>query len=591
MKKKVLPVVIIIALIIFIGAILAAQVLLGRFSYTRQQTDLQAYYGLNTAEDAAILYNDQLLDAKAKSVNGTIYLDLESLQELISGRFYYGEADQVLLYTTPGVTYTAAVGESAWSCESGEAGDAGFPVSYLDGETLYVSLDYASRFSNIYYRRFSEPSRVQIIAGNFEGTLARINKKTAVRILGGRKSEIVTNIDAGTVIVTEPMEEWSGVITSNGHKGYVENKYLEITDENIVIDKNVWESVNAASDSIFEPINDGNAVLPSPSDIDAYTSLSFEGRINLGFHQIGGIAGNDTVTGVLDQARSLNVISPTWFSISDNEGHIQSYATNDYVTIAHSRNVQVWAAVDNFNAQTGADTETVLSHSASRAVLVNSLMEQATTYGLDGINVDFETISESYAKSYVQFLRELSVACRANGIYMSVDDYVPMDFNDYYDLKEQGIIADYVIIMGYDEHYAGSDEAGSVASIDYVTTGIQKALESVPANKLVNSIPFYTRLWTTQGGEVSSKALHMDGASNAISKYGLEMNWDETTCQYYGEATADDGTFYQLWNEEARSIEAKLGVMQTAQIAGVAEWALGYETADIWDVISNYLAQ
>ncbi len=590
MKKKILPVIIIIALIIIIGLIFAAQLLFERFAYSNEQTDLTSYYGLSGSEDAAIIYNDQLLDAKAKSLNGTTYVDMASLQELVSGRFYYGSADGVLLYTTPSVTYSTAIGETTWSCSNGESGDAGFPITYLDGENLYVSLDYASCFSNIFYRSYSDPNRVQIVSGSFEGTLAKLKRDTEVRVLGGRKSEVVAEVEEGTVIVTEPMEEWSGVITWNGHKGYVENKDLEITDENITIDSSVWESVNSEN-NLFEPITDATAQLPAPTDIDAYTSLTFEGKINLGFHSIGGIAGNETVSSVIGQAKSLNVISPTWFAISDNEGHIQSYATNDYVTYAHANNIQVWAAVDDFNSLTEFDTEQVLTHSASRATLISSLMEQVTNYGIDGINVDFENIPERYVQSYLQFLRELSVVCRANQIYLSVDNYVPMDFNSYYDLAEQGVIADYVIVMGYDEHYTGSEEAGSVASIDYVESGITNALKEVPADKLVNAIPFYTRLWTTSGGELSSKALHMDGAANAISEYGIELNWDEQTCQYYGEATAEDGSFYQIWNEEARSIEAKLSVMQAAGIKGVAEWALGFETADVWDVISAYMAQ
>ncbi len=590
MKKKILPVMIIIALIIIIGLIFAAQLLFERFSYSGEQADLASYYGLSGSEDAAILYNDELLETKARSSNGTIYLDIDSLHELVSGRFYYGIADGVLLYTTPSVTYTTVVGESTWSSGSGESGDAGFPISYLDGETLYVSLDYASRFSNVFYRSYSDPNRVQIISGSFEGTLATLKKDMEIRVLGGRKSEVVSEIGEGSVLVTNQMDEWSEVVTWNGHIGYVENKYLDVTDENITIDKSVWESVNSGN-SLFEPITDGTAQLPAPADIDAYTSMTFEGKLNIGFQSIGGVAGNETVSGAVEQAKALNVLAPTWFALSDNEGHIQSFATNDYVTYAHANNIQVWAAVDDFNAMTDFDTEEVLSHTASRTTLVNSIMEQVATYGIDGINVDFENVQERYIQSYLQFLRELSVVCRANQIYLSIDNYVPMDFNSYYNLEEQGVIADYIIVMGYDEHYTGSEEAGSVASIDYVEKGITNALNEVPAQKLVNAIPFYTRLWSTSGGELSCKALHMDGANTVISDLGIELNWDEKTCQYYGEVTAEDGTFYQIWNEDARSIEVKLGVMQAAGIAGVAEWALGFETADVWDVISAYVAQ
>ncbi len=590
MKKKILPVMIIIALIVIIGLIFAAQLLIERFGYTRERADLSEYYNLESAEDTAIIYNNNLLELKAKTLNGTCYLPIDDLQEMISGKFYYGAADGVVLYTTPSDTYQTVVGETTWSSAKGESGDAGYPISYLEGETLYVSLDYASCFCDIFYRMYTDPNRVQIISGTFEGTLAKLKKDTAVRVLGGRKSAIVSEVDEGYVIVTEPMEEWSGVITWNGHVGYLENKFLETEQENTVIDGSVWESVNA-DNSLFEPITETTAQLPAPANVNDYTSLSLEGKVNMGFHPIGGVAGNDELSGVLSQTKSLNVLAPTWFSVSDNDGHLQNYASADYVNYAHANGIKVWAVVDDFNSETDADLETVLTHSASRSTLITSLMEQVDAYGLDGINVDFENVGSSYAKSYLQFLREMSVVCRDRQIFLTVDNYPPMDFNSYYDLAEQGSVVDYVIIMGYDEHYGGSEVAGSVASIDYVSSGIQNTLAKVPANKVVNAIPFYTRLWTTEGGSLTSKALHMQGATNVINQYGIQMNWDETTCQYYGEATDENGVLYQIWNEEARSLEAKLGVMQAAGIAGVAEWALGFETADVWDVVAAYIAQ
>ncbi len=92
--------------------------------------------------------------------------------------------------------------------------------------------------------------------------------------------------------------------------------------------------------------------------------------------------------------------------------------------------------------------------------------------GLDGINLDFESITEEQAPHYIQFVRELSIACRNQGIVFSIDDPVPT-YSKHYDRTEQGIVADYVIIMGYDEHYAGSTDAGSVSSLGFVKAGIE----------------------------------------------------------------------------------------------------------------------
>ncbi len=590
MKKKIMPVIIIIALILIIGGFYAAQIMLERFSYSKVTTDLREYYGITESDAAAIIYNDELIDTKAVLKDGKYYMSISAIDELISGRFYYGEADGAVFYTTPTQTFVSPVGQSTWSATSGESGDAGFVISYVEGEELYLALDYVKNFAGFTYQAFSDPSRVRIFVGEHTGDIATIKKKTAVRILGGRKSEVVSYVDGGIAVVTEKMDEWSRIVTWDAQIGYVENKYLTEQKDGVMISADEI-SASYQVGNVFEPNDAAGGVLPAPEGVNDYTSISFDKKINMGFHPIGGIAGNETVSSVLSQAKNLNVIAPTWIAINDNDGNIRSFATNDYITAAHANEVQVWAVVDDFNTENNIDITSILSRSSTRANIISQLMEQAATFGFDGINVDFEKISEEAGPQYLQFLRELSVECRKNQLVLSIDDYVPMDHNDHYDLVEQGVVADYVVIMGYDEHYAGSSEAGSVASIDYVQTGLEKALTQVPAEKLVNAIPFYTRVWMTSDGKLTSKAINMEGAKNIISSKNLEMNWDETTCQYYGEATDSDGVFYQLWDEEAKSIQTKLSVMQTMNIAGVAEWALGFETADIWDVIGEYLAQ
>ena len=567
MKKKIMPVIVIIALIFIIGGIYGVQLYLEHFSYSKERADLNEYFSINSDDEAALVIGSTMLDEKAKIKDGNYYVSYDVIQNYITSRFYYGKEDGNLLYTTPTETITTVIGETGYSTSNGESADAGYTISFIDGDTLYVNLDYIRKYSAMTFEVFDDPARIQIYSGLNTVQSAVIKKNTKLRVLGGIKSDILTDLkEDDSVVVLEAMDEWSKVQTSDAFIGYVENKYLSETQD----------IIKGAELS---------------SDLADYSTIRMDGKVNLGFHSIGGIAGNSSVTGVLEQAKGINAIAPTWFSLTGSDGSITSYATNEYVTACHAANIQVWAVFDNFNGNADADTEAVLTHEASRAKAISELMDVAANYSIDGLNLDFEGIPESYADSYVQFIRELSVACRQNGLIFSIDNYVPMDFNDHYNLTEQGIVADYVIIMGYDEHYAGSDEAGSVASIDYVSGGIENALKEVDASKLINAVPFYTRLWVTSGGELSSKALHMTGAQKIIEENNVEMNWDETTCQYYGEYTDENGDLCQIWNEEARSIEAKLSVMQTANIAGVAEWALGFETSDIWDVIVAYMAQ
>ena len=321
-----------------------------------------------------------------------------------------------------------------------------------------------------------------------------------------------------------------------------------------------------------------------------YTSVTRDYKINLGWHVVASVAGNDTLDEVTAQAKGLNVISPTWFMLSDNEGNFTSFASKDYVDRAHNKGLEVWGLVENIAYKDSIDMYEILSSTTKRAKLIDGLMDMVFTYGLDGINVDFEQISTDCGEHYIQFIRELSIPCRANGIVLSVDNYVPRGYNDHYDRQEQGVVADYVIIMGYDEHYAGSPEAGSVASIDFVEEGIARTVEQVPSNKVINAVPFYTRIWETKDGTLSSQAVGMDMAEEYVRAHSIQTEWSEETCQNYGEYT-DGGSLYQVWLEDERSIEVKLNIMDKYAIGGVASWRLGYEKAEIWDVIGAYLSR
>ncbi len=204
--------------------------------------------------------------------------------------------------------------------------------------------------------------------------------------------------------------------------------------------------------------------------------------------------------------------------------------------------------------------------------------------------MDFEQISADCGEHYIEFIRELSIPCRANGIVLSVDNYVPTEYTAHYDRAEQGIVADYVIVMGYDEHYAGSPEAGSVASIDFVEDGIAKTVEQVPPEKVINAIPFYTRIWETSNGQISSQAVGMEAAQEYVNAHSISVEWDEAACQNYGEYT-EGGSLFQVWLEDVESIRVKLNVMDNYQIAGVASWRLGFEKPEIWDEIGAYLSR
>ena len=562
--KKIIPVIVALVLILIIGGVGIGGMLLEKYSYSKETADLTEYYGV-TGDRLAIVLQDEIVPEQAVRRGGICYCDLDTVHTYFNEGFYVDTTEQLRLYTTAVDTYRAGIGGSSWQ-NGAEAKDLGYVICFIEGETVYVAADYVKMFTNYSYEVFNDLC-IQVYTEWGTKELAEVTKGTQVRTLGGIKSPILRQIEKGeTVEILEQMETWSKVKTSDSIIGYIENKRLsEITAETET------------------PVTD---YVP-----EEYTSLPMEGKVSLGWHAIGGLGGNDTLGAMVAEGKGMNVIAPTWFSLNDNEGSFRSFGSAQYVQQAHGYGLEVWGVWDNFNYknETGSniDSYTILSATSKRQRLVQGIISTAQSLGLDGINIDFEGLTEDVGVHYIQFLRELSVECRKNSLVLSIDNYVPFHFNEYYRLDIQGEIADYVIIMGYDEHWHGSKDPGSVASIDYVSNGLEKTLEQVPANKVVNALPFYTILWKTEGAEVTDEYITLNNVADFLQRVNVTPGWDEETCQNYAEWQSGSAT-YQIWVEDLESLNVKLNVMSVKDIAGVAVWRLGYGTASAWELIKAY---
>lgn len=563
MKKKVLPVMIAVVLIIVIAGVSVGATLWERYSYTKERADLSEYFGISGETDVAIILQDEILEERARIWDGVYYLDLNTVHQYFNARFYEDRGEGLLLYTIPDDIIKTEIGSSEVSDGDGSRSMGYVPARY-EGDTLYVAVDYVKQYTNFEYEGFMEPNRLQIYTLWEERQVAEAKKDTAVRVLGGVKSEILEEISAGDkVVILEQMETWSKVKTADSVIGYVENKRLNAPRVELPIPVTDYE----------EPV---------------YTSQTREGKVNLGWHVVAGPGGNDTLDEVIANAKALTVISPTWFKLNDNEGGFTSFASQSYVDKVHGMGMEVWGLVENIEYKDSIDMYAILSSTTTRAKLIDGLINEALSYGLDGINVDFEQISSDCGEHFIEFIRELSIPCRRNGLVLSIDNYVPMGGTDHYNRTEQGIVADYIVIMGYDEHYAGSKEAGSVASINFVEKGIEQTLAQAPPEKVINAVPFYTRIWETKDGAIGSQAVGMDTAEEFVRAHNIMVEWNEETCQNYGEYTAD-GSLFQVWLEDERSIEVKLNIMDKYKIAGVACWRLGFEKPEIWDQMEEYM--
>ena len=549
--------------IALIGMLAILFVCIRKYMPSSQRMSSEEYFGQLGETEAAVVVEDHIAQEHAQVYDGNVYIDYTLVQNELNSRFYWDASVGLLLFTTPTQVFEIAPNTSAYTID-GESFDAGYDILHTTSAGMYLSMTFLQQYSDLNCQVYETPKRVVITYGSEEVTTARIKKDTVVRYQGGIKSPIVTDVtEDSEVTVLEQMDSWSKVLTADGYIGYVKNKQLaDVT-------QTTRETVYAGPE---------------------YTSIHLDEKVNLVWHQIDYQEMNSQFAEDTADVTGVNVISPTWYFLADSEGEITSFADADYVKAAHKKNMQVWALISNFSAD--VDSTTLLASRAARQKVQNYLIGQAKEIGFDGINIDFEGIAQEAGCDYVQFIRELSILCRKNGIILSVDVPVPMDFSKYYNREELGNVCDYVIMMGYDEHYAGSDIVGSVASMDFEETGIQNMLTEVSKDKLISAIPFYTRLWYTETladgtTNVTSEAYSMDNIEALLTEKGVTAAYDESTGQQYAEWTDSDGKFCQVWLEDENSIAARAALISKYELSGIAEWVLGREQSWVWDVISQ----
>lgn len=556
MKRKTAPVLAIVGILILIFGGVAGVRLLQKYTPSKTQADIGELLGVQ-GDETAIYLNGELQSAKGLAKNGQIYLPVTWVDESVNEKFYWDDVEKLLVYTLPDTIVYA---------DKRTMGSTGAPLILEENGTIYLAVGLVSNYTNIRTQIYQADdydaegyNRIYIDTDWSAWQEGSASKATAVRVDSSIKSDIVTMLDKGqTFRIEEQMTEWSRVRTSSGYSGYISNKRIAQVE------------TRQETSLFIEP---------------EYSSISLGEEVSLAWHQVTTEDANRALGTLIERTKGINVVAPTWFALTDNDGNYESYASLDYVNQAHEMGLQVWAVLDNFNKGDDVDSSVLFARTSVRKKMIASLMNDVKNYQLDGLNLDIEGIKAAAGPHYVQFIRELSVSCRKEGVILSVDNYVPMPYNYFYNRAEQGRVVDYYIIMAYDEHYAGG-EAGSVSSISYVENGISNTLKEVPAKKTVCALPFYTRVWTEKNGETSSSALGIEAAKQWVLDNEVELYWQEELGQYYGCLQTDDFV-KQIWMEEETSLGLKMNLIEKYELAGAAFWKLGLEPASIWDTVKR----
>ncbi len=583
MKNKVVGVVLALVLVGVMGSIAVVGFLNYRNSETKDRLNYEEAYGISENE-YVVIFNNEQKDYRAVEFDGQVYLPLEQVRAELNGRFYWDANENILIYTRPSGNVLAWPDQTQYSDALQGQQELGYaPLRDVDGR-LYIAVEYVKLFTKCDIDAYTKPNRLVIRNRWEELPAVTVSEDTALRYRGGVKAEVLRDLTAGETlyVLDDSYDEWTFVASSDGYTGWVADKYI-------------GESLTQAP--------------PEPDFAeDVYTGIQRDHKIKMVWHQMMTTPDAEKFETDFADVIGMNVTSPTWFAFNDTDGTIRSIASEDYVRAAHDDGMEVWALFSNQfpdeNGElkgfegTGVPTDEVLAYTSKREFVITQLIDACRLYGIDGVNLDFENIMSpsedgtgQASENYIQFVRELSVACHQNNLVLSVDISVPL-YTQHYNWAEQGVFADYVAIMAYDEYYAGRAEAGPVASIGFVEQGITDALGyGIPASKIINGIPFYSRYWYSDsegilyyGGEAT-----MHEAQGYVADHGVTPEWNEEFGVSYASYDGVDGNFYEFYIEDLNSVDRKLQVVTKYDLGGISCWKLGQEDSDVWVVIAAYL--
>lgn len=537
--------------------ILVGIVIHHKLEYVGEEVDPLAYFDEFNNNTNNLVYEDIRIDLSepVQMIDGQILVRYEFANQYVSDTIFYDEAEKVLTLTNAKEVVRLHEGENTITFLGAERT---YTLKLQDG-SLYISSNMLEELFGVTVKQGSDQHLFIATNNGKEQRIAVTKKKASLRTHARQKSTVIEKLGKGEEVYVYGEEE--GFLRVRSEKGII--GYLPSSD---LKDEEVIEKIS----------------IPAA---EQWPSNPLQETVKLVWDQVSTKSEKDWTKGKYAAITNINVIAPTWFSFGDEAGTLEDRGLKSYVDAAHNRGIQVWPILSH-NFEKAELTKMILLSTSKRQYVIDQIIQYAKAYGFDGINIDIENIQIETSAVWVQFMRELYPQLKAQGLTVSVDVYMPSEWSGHYEREKVAASSDYFIVMAYDQHWSGSEKAGSVSEIPWVENGIQKNLEEVPKEKLVLGIPFYTRLWIERSDGLNVKSYSMASIQEVISSWGTMPVLDETSGQNYIEHVQEDGT-YKVWLEDYESISKRIALMEKYDLAGYGAWRLGYETSDIWDILNK----
>lgn len=517
-------------------------------------------------KENSIVFEGEILSHSVQFDGDTLLLPYKLVKEKIEPTAYIDEASSSIIMTTPSKVVQfknkaleAFVNESPFNLSAAvHKNDTGWVIPTSVIEEFYpYEFSYSEKTKIAIMTERGKPIRKAEVIATFK------KKGLPIREKASRKSAIQSTVDVKEEVrVLKEDKNWYLVQKENGEFGYIDSKHLTQSWE----EKKKWVE-----------------------EVPEKKKNNLEGKkINMVWEAV---YQKDIDVSKMPKMPGVNVVSPTWFELKNNNGDLRSKADAQYVSWAHKNNIQVWGLFSNaFDPDL---THEVLKDYNKRRHVIKQIVTYAEAYELDGINIDFENVYLKDKEALVQFVRELTPYLHKQGLVVSLDVTIRSTsemWSKFYDRKKLGEIVDYIALMTYDEHPAASEVAGSVASLPWVENGLKGVLEEVPSEKLLLGIPFYTRVWTETDNGIRSDTLAMSETQAFMKKHGIKSKLDDATQQNYAAYYDEEkGSIRKIWLEDEYSLMKRLDLVDHYNLAGVAIWQRGFADNKLWKKIDDKL--
>ena len=265
-----------------------------------------------------------------------------------------------------------------------------------------------------------------------------------------------------------------------------------------------------------------------------------------------------------------------------------------------------------FMPESQAALSSILTSQSTRTQTIATITHTLSQSHASGVNIDFEPLGDippSLRDGFTAFIKELK---KQLDLTPNASNLKPLLTISIYPssaarpriLYLSGLApsTDYFVVMAYDYTMPGSSSAGPNSPLrgsgdlfeHDIIKNIAELSRLVPSSKLLLGIPFYGYQWDTVDQskyspvESYGSVASLERIEAMLADHTLELIWDRNSLTPYGIAS-QSGQISQIYFENETSIRLKLEFVKSANLGGIAIWALGYEgnSSWLWPTISS----